>query len=90
MGSKATWLIVLAFLAFIGFVVWSAQSGGQSHCQVCMTFGGMKNCASAAGTTIEEAERAARTAACATITSGVTESIQCDHSAPTSRSCGNR
>ncbi|MBK7974843.1 MAG: hypothetical protein IPK07_16700 [Deltaproteobacteria bacterium] len=90
MGSKVTWLIVLAFAAFIGFVVWSAQTGGQTHCQVCMTFGGLKNCAAAAGPTIEEAERAARTAACATISNGVTESIQCEHEAPTTRSCSNR
>ncbi len=87
MSNKSMWLIVLAFLTFVGFLVWSSFGSGHASCQVCMVFDGSRNCATAAGPSLAEAERAARGAACATIANGVTASMQCDHSEPVSRSC---
>lgn len=90
MRTKSTWLIALAFFAFMALVIWSSFSGGEAHCQVCMVFAGQRNCASAVGASEAEAERAARTTACATISDGVTSSIQCEHTQPATRTCSAR
>jgi hypothetical protein len=47
-----------------------------------MEFKGMASCATAAGRTEEVALRSATTTACATISSGVTDSIACDQTPP--------
>jgi len=51
--------------------------------QLCMDYQGRTNCATASGSTEEFAIRAATSNACATIASGVTETMQCEHAAPT-------
>ena len=47
-----------------------------------MTFRGETNCRKASGTTVDFATRAAIQNACATIASGVTDSIACEQSQP--------
>jgi hypothetical protein len=56
----------------------------QHTAEVCMTFNGRSHCATATGTTREEALRSATSTACAPISSGVTETIACDRTPPTS------
>ena len=52
--------------------------------EVCMEYNGRSNCATASGTTEEEAVRTATDTACATISFGMTESIQCSRTPPVS------
>jgi hypothetical protein len=87
MSGKSMWWIALVFSLFVGFAVWSSFSSGKARCDICMEFGGTRNCASAAGADVAVAERSARNAACATIANGVTASMQCEHSPAVSRSC---
>ncbi len=79
---------VLAAIAFIvlvvGALVYSTMGLKQFTCEVCMDFKGRKNCATASGTTEEEAVRTATDTACATISAGMTESIQCSRTPPVS------
>jgi hypothetical protein len=50
---------------------------------VCVEFKGRANCGTAAAPTEEEAIRTATDNTCATISSGVTESIACSRTPPT-------
>ncbi|MDE0102960.1 MAG: hypothetical protein OXN89_11320 [Bryobacterales bacterium] len=79
---------VLAAVIFIGLVlaavVYSSLGLRQYTCEVCMEFQGRTNCATASGTTQEEAQRTATDTACATISAGMTESIQCSRTPPAS------
>ena len=73
---------------FIGIVVavilYSSMGLSKYTVEVCMEYKGRTNCATASGTTKEEAIRTATDTACATISAGMTESIQCSRTPPAS------
>ena len=77
---------VLAAIVFIGVVlvaiIYSSMGLRQFTYEVCMEYKGRTNCATASGTTKEEAIRTATDTACATISAGMTESIQCGRTPP--------
>ena len=78
-------LAAIVFLALvIGALVYSTLGLNQFTCEVCMEYKGRTNCATASGTTQEEAVRTATDTACATISAGMTESIQCSRTPPVS------
>lgn len=79
--------IPLFFLLFIAFVVYSSMKLNRYSCEVCMDFAGGTKCATASGTTEMEARSSAKDVACASLTSGVTNSIDCRNTPPTSESC---
>lgn len=82
--SKTALVSILFLLVFVGFVVFSTMDLGGHSCEVCMTFQGRTNCAKATGTTEEEAQRTATDTACAPISGGMTETIQCSNTPPDS------
>lgn len=82
--SKAAILSILFLLAFVGLVVYSTLDLNKVTCKVCMTFNGRTNCATASGTSAKEAQRTATDTACAPISGGMTESIQCSNTPPDS------
>ena len=82
--SKVTLVSILFGLAVLGMLVYSTLGLRQVSCEVCMTFEGRTQCAKASGTTREEAQRTATDTACATISSGMTESIRCSNTPPDS------
>lgn len=78
-------LAAVAFVAVVvGAVVYSSMDLRQHTVEVCMEFKGRSNCATASGTTREEAIRTGTDTACATISAGMTESIQCSRTPPVS------
>ncbi|MCY4594717.1 MAG: hypothetical protein OXC19_07950 [Bryobacterales bacterium] len=78
-------LAAIVFIALvIGALVYSTLGLNQFTCEVCMEYKGRTNCATASGTTQEEAVRTATDTACATISAGMTESIQCSRTPPVS------
>ena len=83
---KTTTKIFIAALVlmFVVIVIYSSMGLGQFRCEVCMEFQGHSACATAAGTTREEARRTATETACAKISSGMTESIACAQTPPKS------
>jgi hypothetical protein len=84
MNNTTKILMGLAIAAFFGYVIYSSMGLDQFRCEVCMEFRGQTACATAAGTTRQEAQRTASDTACAKISSGVTDSIACSQSPPKS------
>ena len=82
--SKTVLLAILFVLAVVGTLVYSSMELRQFTCEVCIEYKGRSNCSVASGTTKEEAVRTATDTACATISGGMTESIQCGNTAPVS------
>ncbi|MBI1353948.1 MAG: hypothetical protein GC160_06345 [Acidobacteria bacterium] len=80
--SKVTLVSLLFGLAVLGTLIYSTMGLRGYSCEVCMTFEGRTQCAKASGTTKEEAQRTATDTACAPISSGMTESIQCSNTPP--------
>lgn len=82
--SKSAWLAILFIGAVLALLVYLTLDLKQHTYQVCMEYQGRTNCATASGTTKEEAIRTATDTACATISAGMTESIQCSRTPPAS------
>jgi hypothetical protein len=78
-------LIGFVFLAAVlGALLYTSLGHGKVRCEVCITYRDRRACRTAAGSTKEEALRAARDNACALIASGVTDSIACQNTTPDS------
>jgi len=84
--KKTVWLGILFAVVVVGFVVYSTftTSSGRIRCEVCITYQGRQSCQTAAGRTRDLALRTATETACAVISSGVTDSNQCNHTQPDS------
>lgn len=82
--KKTAWAGVIFALVVVGFVVYSSFRPKPYRCEICMSFHGGRDCRTASADTREEAMRTAITNACAQLASGVTESSQCENTAPAS------
>ena len=80
--KKAALIGVGFLLIVVGALYYSTISLAKHRVEVCMEFNGMTSCRTASGSTEEFALRTATTNACATISSGVTDSIACDQAKP--------
>ncbi len=87
MSRRAKLILGLALLGFVGYVVYSTLHLAQVTCELCMRYNGLRDCATASGTTELEARNTAVTVACANISSGVTDSIACSNTPPESVNC---
>ena len=79
---------VIAGIVFLVLVVaaliWNSFSLSERRVEVCMSFEGKTACRVASGATQESALRQATDNACALLTSGVTGTIACGQTKPTS------
>jgi hypothetical protein len=75
---------ILGVVAFIAVLAYMSMGMRQHRVEVCVNFQGRTNCRIAAGPTQEQALRTATDNACATITSGMTESMACGQTPPAS------
>ena len=75
---------ILFVVVVLGFVVYSTMGAGQVRCEVCITYQGRQSCRTASARTRELALRTATENACALISSGVTNSNQCNNTPPDS------
>ena len=82
--KPAVWIAILFGVLVLGAVAVSSFRANPYRCRVCITFNGRTDCRSASAQTREEAQRTATVAACAQISSGVTESMQCENTRPDS------
>jgi len=75
-------------LAFVGAVVAvlirSTMNLAKYRVEVCMAYQGRSECRTVGAATEDEAVRAATSNACATIASGVTDSMACERGTPSS------
>jgi len=84
MSRTAKIVLAAAGALFVSLLFYSSLRLGEVAVEVCVEFKGRANCGTAAAPTEEEAIRTATDNACATISSGVTESIACSRTPPTS------
>jgi hypothetical protein len=82
--KKTVWLAVAFVLLVVGFVVVSTFQGERVRCRVCMVFNGRRDCRTASAANRMEAQRTATDNACAQLSSGVTETGQCENTPPES------
>ena len=81
-------LVIVAAIAALFFYMTTAHA--TTRCEVCMTYGGRTNCASAVGATERAAREGAQTTACGPLASGMDQSIACGRTPPASVQCRPR
>jgi hypothetical protein len=82
--KKSVMLAIAFIVVVIGAVVYTSMSVKQYRCEVCMEFQGRTACRTAGAATEMGARRTAQDNACADISSGVTDSMQCGNTQPVS------
>lgn len=84
-NRKIGLLIGVAFaLAFAAVLTFSLFSLRRHRVEVCITFNGQTTCRQASGANRDEAIRTATDAACTVMAGGMTQSMQCGRTEPTS------
>jgi hypothetical protein len=80
--KKAALIGIVFLFVIVGALVYSTMTLGTHRVEVCMEFNGMTSCRTVSGSKREETLRTAIANACATISSGVTDSMACDRTEP--------
>lgn len=78
---------ILLGVAFFALLVWVTMQQVGARCDVCMVHRGRQVCESARAADRDHAIVQARNAACAQISAGVTDGIQCNGTTPLSIRC---
>ncbi|MDA1314386.1 MAG: hypothetical protein O2968_13685 [Acidobacteria bacterium] len=89
MSKPALIALIFAFV-FLGVLIYSTLGLSQYSCAVCVTYEGRQNCSTSSAPTEKDAIRTATDVACAPISSGMTESIQCSNTPPDSIDCSRK
>ena len=87
MSKTAKLLIAAGFVALLGFIIYSTMGLAKINCEICVEFHSRTWCASAAGTTQDEAVKSAVSVACSDLAAGRTENIACEATRPKTMSC---
>ena len=82
--KKTVWIAIAFVVAVVGLVISTTFQGERVRVEVCMVFKGNRDCRSAQAANRQEALRTAVTNACAQLSGGVTESMQCENTPPES------
>ena len=82
--SKPVIVAIVFVLIVLGALLYSTMNLAKFRVEVCMSFNGRTDCRTASADTEEHALRSATSNACGLIASGVTDSLACEHSPPTS------
>jgi hypothetical protein len=77
-------VVIVAGVLLLGYMFYSSTSNVRYRVEVCVAFQGRTSCRTARADNQEHALRSAQSNACALIVSGVTDTMQCEHSSPTS------
>lgn len=80
--------VVLALVFFGGLVVATLRET-QAECEVCVAFGGERVCRTSSAADEETATQMAQATACAVLSNGVTQGIQCRRTRPVAVRCGS-
>ena len=81
--NKTVVIGVVFVVAVLVFLLYSSMHIAKARVEVCVAFGGRTECRTASADTQDHALRSAQSNACALIASGVTDTMQCEHSTPT-------
>ncbi len=85
--GKTTKATIVFLVLLVGIVVYRSMTIARYECDVCLTFQGERQCRTAASGERKAAIESAVTAACATLASGMTESIRCQNTPSDSITC---
>jgi hypothetical protein len=77
-------VVIVVGLLLLGYMFYSSTSNVRYRVEVCVAFQGRTSCRTARADNQEHALRSAQSNACALIASGVTDTMQCEHTNPTS------
>lgn len=88
--KRSTLIVLIVVIAIAGLFFYMTTARASTTCQVCVSYGGRSNCASAVGPTEQDAREGAQTTACGPIASGMDESIACGRVQPVSVQCHTR
>ena len=91
MKRKQQWRNMAVTLGFLvpvfAYVIYSSFQVSDYECTVCMPFAGREVCRTVTGKTEVEGLRTAIDNACAHLSSGVTETLRCQRTKPTTANC---
>ena len=85
--KRSVVITIVVVAAFAGLLLYSTLSAQRVQCDVCVSFNGLSNCASAPAANEMEAARSAQSTACGVLARGMAESINCGDAQPTKRAC---
>ena len=88
--KRSTLLTLAVVTAIAALFFYLTTAHATTQCEVCMTYRGRTNCASAVGATERQAQEGAQTTACGPIALGMDESIACQRTPPASVQCRAR
>jgi hypothetical protein len=77
-------VVILVGVLLLGYMFYSSTSNVRYRVEICVAFQGRTSCRTARADNQEHALRSAQSNACALIASGVTDTMQCEHTNPTS------
>jgi hypothetical protein len=84
-----TWLGVLLGAAFVAALVWTTLSESGVECEVCLEYGGSSVCRSVRAGDADTAAQQAMANACAILSQGVTQGLECQRTPPRSLECSD-
>jgi hypothetical protein len=71
----------------LGGLIYGSMTVVQTECELCVEFHGQRQCRRGSGTNEKDAQNAAIRAACAVMSNGMAESIQCQNTTPLDVQC---
>lgn len=86
-SRRSVWWLTGALLLFMAFVIYRSFHVAGYQCSVCIAFRGQSICRTVEGPTKHDALTGATNNACAYLASGVTDSMACERTQPTTVSC---
>lgn len=85
--QRSTWIVAGALVLFMALVVGRSLRISSYRCSVCINFRSEGVCRTVDAPTAHEARSSAATNACAFLASGVTDSLACERTQPTTTQC---
>ena len=80
---------IVSVAALVSILVYGSMGTVQAECELCVEYNGRTECRRGSGADQEEAQQAAQKAACAVMSAGMAESVNCQRVPPTNVRCGN-
>ena len=80
---------ILIGALFVGAMVYAVMAESQVECEVCVVYRGETACRKSTAVDRKQAISGAVTSACAVLSSGVTNGLQCSSTPPRSQTCSD-
>jgi hypothetical protein len=81
------WLGTLLGAAFLAAMIWTTLAQSGAECEVCLEYRGDSVCRTAAASDADTATQQAIATACAILSQGVTQGLECQRTPPRSLRC---